>query len=225
MRAGDLRAPPSAAADARRTCCRSGALVQVERESERRGSGFDTFLVARHLLGRRAILLRNVLGDILSLRRHLRIELERLEVDVGGIIADAFERLFQRSRPITHQGRRRRTRSRSSTERTWDSRASVREAQDAAKRGADSSTHITGFTAARNWPIGNWPSATGRQCRQQGQDSSAARAREPAVASATCCRRPAANEVKPVFPFFSCASQLSRPRPVADRPVASEVKP
>ena len=54
---------------------------------------------------RRAVFLRDVLGDVLPLRRHLRIELERLEMNVDGrFVTDAFERRSSDLRPITHQG-------------------------------------------------------------------------------------------------------------------------
>src|SRR5687767_2143442 len=78
----------------------SGAPIQVERKSERCPSCPNAFLVALELFGRRTILLRNVLANVLSLRRHLRVEFERLEMNVGGrFIADTLERLFERSEP------------------------------------------------------------------------------------------------------------------------------
>ena len=63
---------------------------------------------------------------------------------------------------------------------------------------------------ARNG-LGNWPSATGRHCRQQGSEKG--HHGLLLLASAT--------KAKPVSPLLSCASPLSRPRPVAGRPVAS----
>src|SRR5262245_63822344 len=77
-----------------------GALLEVERESERRSTCADVFLVERQLLGRRSVLLSDVITDGLAVGRHLRIELEGLEVNINTrLIADANECLLQRSEP------------------------------------------------------------------------------------------------------------------------------
>ena len=78
----------------------AAAPAHVERESELGATCSDAFLVVRHLLGRCAVLLCDVLDDVLALRRHLRIELERLEMNFGASLgADALERLLERGEP------------------------------------------------------------------------------------------------------------------------------
>src|SRR4029453_19210664 len=77
-----------------------GALVHVEGESERRAARTNDFLIANQFFTRRAVLLCDVLADVLPVRRHLRIELERLEMNIGWrFLADALERLLQRFQP------------------------------------------------------------------------------------------------------------------------------
>jgi hypothetical protein len=74
------------------------AFFRVEREPERLSAQADGFLVARELLGRRAVLLSDVLGNILPFRGHVRIELERLKVNVDArSVVDARERLLERA--------------------------------------------------------------------------------------------------------------------------------
>src|ERR1700743_980938 len=55
-------------------------LAHVETETPRGAPGAERFAVPLELVGRGAVLPGDVLDDILALRAHLRIELERLEV-------------------------------------------------------------------------------------------------------------------------------------------------
>src|SRR6185436_17575585 len=72
-------------------------LVHVEREAERRAPLTNAFLILRELLGCRAVLLGDVLDDVLAFRRHLRIEFERLKMNVRRHFGtDAIERVFKR---------------------------------------------------------------------------------------------------------------------------------
>jgi hypothetical protein len=78
----------------------AGPLAHVEREAELGSPRTDRFLIATQLLGRRAVFLREVLGDVLARCRHLRIQLERLEMNVCGHgVARALQRLFERAQP------------------------------------------------------------------------------------------------------------------------------
>src|SRR5262245_53423584 len=73
------------------------ALVHREREPEFLAARTNTFLVDRELLRCRAVLLRDVLGNVLSFRWHVWIQLERLQMNVRSHSAiDATQRLLQR---------------------------------------------------------------------------------------------------------------------------------
>ena len=57
----------------------------------------NVFPVGMRLRWRDAVFFRDVLGDVLAFRRHLRIELERLEVQLGGNVArHPLQRVVQR---------------------------------------------------------------------------------------------------------------------------------
>ena len=72
-------------------------LALAEGEADRLAALADRLGVAFDLLGRDAVLARQVLDDLLALRRHLRVQLERLEVQVGLHFAvEPLERAFER---------------------------------------------------------------------------------------------------------------------------------
>jgi hypothetical protein len=78
----------------------AGAFVHVECETKLGTPRPNVFLAARELLRRGAVLLRDVLCDVLPFRRHLRIELEWLKVNIRTcLITDALQRLLERSKP------------------------------------------------------------------------------------------------------------------------------
>ena len=78
----------------------AGALAHFERETQIRAARAKGFPITLQLFRRRAVLLHEVFGDVLAARRQLRIELERLEMNLGSHgIADALQRLFERAQP------------------------------------------------------------------------------------------------------------------------------
>ena len=85
----------------------AAALVHVEGEAERRAARADAFAVLRGLLRRDAVFLRQVLDRVLAFGRHLRIELEGLEMQLDGdVVADPRHRLLQRMQPDRAPGAR-----------------------------------------------------------------------------------------------------------------------
>ena len=74
----------------------AAARAHAEREPDRLATGADVLAVLRKLLRRQAVLLAQVFGDVLALGRHVRVQLERLEVQVDLQVGpDAFEGGFE----------------------------------------------------------------------------------------------------------------------------------
>ena len=71
-------------------------LVHVEGKAQRRTALPDAFAVLRHLFGRTAVLMRQMFGDAFTFGHHLRVQFERLKMNIRRHIALYLgERLLQ----------------------------------------------------------------------------------------------------------------------------------
>ncbi len=82
-------------------------LVHVELKAKLGAPRTDHLLALLDLSGRRSVLALDVLDDVLAARAHLRVELERLEVQLGfDLIGELIEGGLQRLQPDDAPGAR-----------------------------------------------------------------------------------------------------------------------